>query len=142
MSMIRRAYEGRPMPAEQLELFRHSDRVFPTRTVRRGARVRELRRSPLSLADLRIVSPGQPYDLFDYLFPNRVASLMVVKSGQVCFEHHELGNGPATCWVSMSMAKSLSSALVGVAIQDGLIRSADDRIEKYVPELAGSGYDG
>jgi CubicO group peptidase (beta-lactamase class C family) len=68
--------------------------------------------------------------------------LIVLKSGRVCFEHHEFGNGPTTRWVSMSMAKSVSSALVGVAIQDGLIGSAEDPINRYLPELSASGYDG
>jgi len=139
---IRQAYEGRQLPGDQIHLFRNSDRAFPSRTVRKGARVQPLPRSPVSLDGLRIHSRDQQYDLFDYLSRNRVAGLMVLKAGRVCFEHHEFGNDAATRWISMSMAKSVSSALVGVAIQDGLIASIDDPINKYLPELAGSGYDG
>ncbi len=40
------------------------------------------------------------------------------------------------------MAKSFTSTLVGLALADGKIKSLDDPITDYVPELKGSGYDG
>ena len=148
---IRLAYEGRLFPADQIHMFRNSERVFASRVVRRGGEVQPLPRAPSSmpwsteqgpLLDLRIRSREQDYDIFDYISRNRVAGLLVLKSGRVCFEHYEFGNDASTRWMSMSMAKSISSALVGVAIQDGLIGSIEDPITKYLPELAGSGYDG
>ncbi|HXC44020.1 MAG TPA: serine hydrolase [Candidatus Dormibacteraeota bacterium] len=57
-------------------------------------------------------------------------------------ERYELGNNESTHWMSMSMVKSISSTLVGVAIHDGYIKSIDDPITKYLPTLAGSAYDG
>jgi len=45
-------------------------------------------------------------------------------------------------WMSMSVAKSFVSALVGAALADGAIRSVEDPVTAYVPELAGSAYDG
>jgi CubicO group peptidase (beta-lactamase class C family) len=148
---IRLAYEGRLFPADQIHMFRNSERVFASRVVRRGVEAQPLPRAPSSmpwsmeqgpLLDLRIRSREQDYDIFDYISRNRVAGLLVLKSGRVCFEHYEFGNDASTRWMSMSMAKSISSALVGVAIQDGLIGSIEEQITKYLPELAGSGYDG
>src|SRR5690606_31159036 len=49
---------------------------------------------------------------------------------------------PDSRWISMSMAKSISTTLVGAAIQDKLIKSVDDPLTRYLPELAGGGYDG
>jgi CubicO group peptidase (beta-lactamase class C family) len=40
------------------------------------------------------------------------------------------------------MAKSFTSAAVGIALGEGHIDSIDDPVTKYVPELKGSGYDG
>jgi len=40
------------------------------------------------------------------------------------------------------MAKSVTSLLVGIALEKGLIASLDDPAEKYVTALAGSGYGG
>lgn len=42
----------------------------------------------------------------------------------------------------MSMAKSISTTLVGAAIQDGLIGSVEEPLVRYLPELEGSAYDG
>jgi len=44
--------------------------------------------------------------------------------------------------ISWSIAKSFLSALVGIALADGAIASLDDPVLKYVPDLAGSAYDG
>ncbi len=82
------------------------------------------------------------YDFFDYVSRNRVAGLLVIRQGQVAIENYELGNGPATRWVSMSMAKSISTTLVGAAIQDGFISGVDAPLTDYLPELAVSAYAG
>jgi len=42
----------------------------------------------------------------------------------------------------MSIAKSVATTLVGAAVQDGYIRSIDDVVSTYVPELRGGGYEG
>jgi len=41
----------------------------------------------------------------------------------------------------MSVAKSITSTLIGAAIKDGFIGSINDSVTKYVPRLAGSAYD-
>jgi CubicO group peptidase (beta-lactamase class C family) len=80
--------------------------------------------------------------LFDYLAVNRVAGLLIVRNGKVVFEDYELGAGPATRWASFSMAKSMTSTLIGAALQDGFIASLDDPVTRYVPALRGGVYDG
>ena len=44
--------------------------------------------------------------------------------------------------MSMSVAKSITSTLIGAAVKQGLIGSINDPVTKYAPELAGSAYDG
>ena len=50
--------------------------------------------------------------------------------------------GKAPRAASFSVAKSVTSALVGIVLDRGQIRSLDDAISDYVPELIGSGYEG
>jgi CubicO group peptidase (beta-lactamase class C family) len=45
-------------------------------------------------------------------------------------------------WLSMSVAKSFISALVGIALDEGLIGGTEEPISKYVPVEPGSAYDG
>jgi CubicO group peptidase (beta-lactamase class C family) len=53
-----------------------------------------------------------------------------------------MGNDEHTRWISMSLVKTMTSSMIGAAIRDGFITSIDDPVTKYLPELAGSAYDG
>ncbi|MCE4226165.1 serine hydrolase [Methylobacterium sp. C25] len=139
---VRQVYDGRLTPDLQANTFRNIDRLFPTRTVDRGGRVVPLERAERQLEDVKFESGGKTIDLFDYLSLNRVAGLLVLKDGRVAYEDYELGNSSASRWMSMSVAKSISSTLVGAAIKDGYIKSIDDPVTTYLPELAGGAYDG
>ncbi|TNE64805.1 MAG: class C beta-lactamase-related serine hydrolase [Alphaproteobacteria bacterium] len=140
---VREAYAGRLFPSVQIETFRHIDRLFPTRTVSRGtAPVSDFSYRPLPLDDMTIETDQGDYDLFDYIARNRVTALLVARDGKIVREQYEYGNTPDTRWMSMSMAKSVSTTLVGAAIQDGSITGLDDQLSKYMPALSGTSYDG
>lgn len=87
---------------------------------------------------------GRPLALAadDYIAANNVAGLIVVQDGKVRLERYARGYSRAGRYTSFSVAKSLTSTLVGAAVQDGLIKSVDDPVTRYIPEIAGSGYDG
>src|SRR5581483_2557808 len=52
------------------------------------------------------------------------------------------GNTERTRWMSMSVAKSVTSTLIGAAVRQGKIGSINDQVVQYVPVLRGSAYDG
>ena len=139
---IRDAYAGQLFPEEQARIFRSTDRIFPSRLIARGDHVRALPPARRPLTKLPVVSNGTEYDLFDYVSRNRVAGLLVLHEGKVALEQYELGNRPETRWVSMSMAKSISTTLIAAAVRDGLIAGVDAPIVDYLPSLRGSSYDG
>lgn len=70
------------------------------------------------------------------------AALLVLQDGQIQFERYALTGGKEVPWVSMSVAKSFISTLVGIAIEEGHIQSIEDTMDKYIPDLSGSAYDG
>ncbi|MBV8707993.1 MAG: serine hydrolase [Acidobacteriaceae bacterium] len=137
---VQDVYNGTLTPDIQVNTFRHIDKLFPTRTVLHGGSVYPLPKSTRILRSIPFVSGGRRHDLFDYLSLNRVSGFLVVKDGTIVLEDYELGNNDQTRWVSWSMVKSISSTLVGAAIQDGYIISLDDKVTKYLPKLAGSAY--
>lgn len=139
---VQQVYDGRLTPDIQANTFRNIDRLFPTRTVNRGGAATPLETAAKPLTDVKFQSNGKTVDLFDYLSLNRVAGLVILKDGKIAYEDYELGNSEATRWMSMSVAKSISSTLVGAAIKDGYIKSIDDPVTHYLPELAGGAYDG
>jgi CubicO group peptidase (beta-lactamase class C family) len=122
--------------------FENSEILYPSKTVQRGGAVRPLVPMAHQLNGVHFALENRNYDLFDYLADNRVAGLLVLKNGQIALEDYELGAGPQTRWASFSMAKSVSSTLIGIALQQGLISSLDDPVIRYVPTLAGSAYEG
>ncbi len=130
------------LPDDEVATFEHSERLYPFSRVPRKGPVSQLLPAANQLKNVRFKSDGKDYDLFDYLADNRIAGLLILKDGKVAFEDYELGASPATRWASFSMAKSVSSTLVGAALQQGLISSLDVPITRYVPALKGSGYDG
>lgn len=110
----------------------------------------ELRPStqPVKLTDAQRPLPasysynGQSHT-FNEFFLRSTAQGMVVLDGQkIVHEWYAPGAGPKTLHQSWSMAKSFTSAAVGIALSEGKIRSIDDPITKYLPGLGGSGYDG
>jgi CubicO group peptidase (beta-lactamase class C family) len=139
---VRQIYDGALYPDIQVQTFRNIDRLFPTRTIKRGTQVFPLPRSGAPLKGMEFASAGKKYDIYDYMSLNRVSGLLVIKDGKIALERYELGNKETTRWMSMSMVKSISSTLVGVAIKDGYIKSLGDPIKKYLPSLAGSAYEG
>ncbi|MEL7190679.1 MAG: serine hydrolase domain-containing protein [Pseudomonadota bacterium] len=70
------------------------------------------------------------------------AGVMVLQDGKVRFEEYGLGLGKEDRWTSFSVAKSFTSTLLGAAIADGFIGGLEDPVTQYIPELAGSSYDG
>jgi CubicO group peptidase (beta-lactamase class C family) len=73
---------------------------------------------------------------------NRVSGLLVLKDGKIVLERYAMGRNPQERWTSFSVAKSVTSTLVGAAIQDGKIKGLDALVTDYIPELKGSAYEG
>jgi CubicO group peptidase (beta-lactamase class C family) len=71
----------------------------------------------------------------------QVSGLLVLKGGVIRLERYALGSSPATRWVSMSMVKSMTSTLLGAALKDGAIKSLDEPVTAYVPEMRGTAYE-
>jgi CubicO group peptidase (beta-lactamase class C family) len=139
---VEQVYDGALFPDVQVNTFRNIDRLYPTRVVKHGSTVYVLPAAAKPLSNFTFTSSGKQYDLYDYVSLNRVAGLVVIKDGKVAFETYQLGNTANTRWMSMSVVKSMTASLVGAAIKDGYIKSIDDPVTRYLPQLTGSAYDG
>ena len=140
---VEQIYDGHLTPDLAVSTFRNIDRLFPVRTIEAGDTPRPLPEAPQDLASrVSMEADGKTYDLYDFLALDNVAGMIVLKDGAVVYETYQRGNTAETRWMSMSLAKSITSTLVGVAIRDGAIGSVDDMVVDYVPSLAGSAYDG
>ncbi len=106
-----------------------------------GSRVIEASEEPLPLPQGGDLVPYIDMDIDAFMDSQGSAAVVVVQDGEVVLERYGLGFGPEGRWTSFSVAKSLTSTLVGAAIQDGAIQSLEDPVSRYIPDLAGSVYD-
>ncbi|RZF18454.1 serine hydrolase domain-containing protein [Serratia marcescens] len=94
------------------------------------------------LTDVSYRVNGKTYHLQDYLQRQNVSGMLVLKDGKIAWKYLGQGNTDATLWTLRSVGKSVVATLVGVAIKQGKIRSLDDLITQYEPDLKGTAWDG
>ncbi len=80
-------------------------------------------------------------DMDVFFEEQRLAGLLILHKGRVRYERYGLGHSADGRWTSFSVAKSVTSSLVGAAIKDGYIDSINDSVSIYVNGLQGSVYD-
>ncbi len=85
---------------------------------------------------------GHTKSVEDFFTETDTTALLVLKDGQMVIERYALTGGPDVHWISWSVSKSFVSALVGIAVHEGHIRSIEDPISDYIPVPKGSAYHG
>lgn len=85
--------------------------------------------------NLSYIFEGRRYTINDYLQHQRTTGLLIIKDGEILVERYQYDRTADHRLLSNSMAKSLVSLAVGLALADGRIHSLDDSVETYVPEL-------
>lgn len=70
-----------------------------------------------------------------YLESNKTVAFLIIKNDTIQYENYFKGYDKTSIVPSFSMAKSITSILIGCAIDDGLIDSVNEPILKYIPEL-------
>jgi len=121
--------------------FRSMDSLFTTRSVPRAGQVWRLERADHPL-DFTYQYQGQSYTPEQFLDRTYTNALLVMKDGRIVYENYRNNSDETTRFMGWSMTKSITSALVGIALSEGRIKSIDDPIESYLPELKGGGYEG
>ncbi|MEU8206957.1 serine hydrolase [Streptosporangium sp. NPDC049046] len=108
--------------------------------VRPSANPVRLRSDPRKLS-VTYTYEGDERTLDDFLARTKTNGFVVL-DGQKIVDERYVEADRNTRFQSWSMAKSFTSAAIGIALQEGHIRSIDDQVTRYLPELRGSGYDG
>ncbi len=83
---------------------------------------------------------GKPLDTQSFLRKTGTAGLVVVQDGKIIHEEYHYGHSYDSLFTSWSVAKSITSALIGIAIDEGFIASVTDPVATYVPELGTTAY--
>ena len=133
--------QGGPTPAQKniVGLFSHFDRVTAMRAVSRAEPLAPLKRAPEEIAAVYHYD-GRQKSIGDYLESRPVTGLLIARDDTILYEHYQYARTDRDRLLSNSMAKTITSMLVGIALAEGAIRSLDDMAALYVPELANTEY--
>ena len=126
-------------PQQKIEGFKTIAKIYGGDPVHHGNAVMPLPTDQRPLK-LRYDSAGVSWDAQRFMAHNHAAGLIVLHHGKIVLEQYRLGHTQKSQWVSFSVAKSVTSTLLGVAIHDGFIKSVDEPVTRYIPELAHTGY--
>lgn len=128
-------------PEEKQIGFRTLERIFPGHLAKRGQQVSSLPKAAKPLA-LSFTHGGEAWDVDRFMKANDIAGLLVLRDGRIVLERYALGFSENQRWASFSLAKSITSTLVGAAVAQEHIKSVDDPVTRYLPALSGTAYDG
>jgi CubicO group peptidase (beta-lactamase class C family) len=119
--------------------YSHFDQVATVRTVAHAATPWPFRRAA---AEPQIADSfrGGRYTIDDYLHRNPVTGLLIAKDDTILYEHYQYARSDGDRFLSQSMAKTITAMLVGIAVSEGAIKSIDDSVATYLPELADAEY--
>lgn len=118
--------------------------TFPTDTVRRGAdgtfRFVEGHLPLLDTLRLSTRTRFAPMTLAETIdtlasFKRASGGIVVVRNDTILFERYYGAIARESCSTIFSISKSITSLLVGIALDRGVIRSVDDPVTEYLPEL-------
>ena len=119
--------------------FSHLDSILPHHTLAKAATPLPLPKAA-SAPKIEYSFQNQTFALDDFLAHQRVTGFLLIKDGKILAERYQYDRNSANRFVSHSMAKSIVSIAVGMALAEKKIGSLDDTVSKYVPQLAGSPY--
>lgn len=80
-----------------------------------------------------------PFD--QYLEQNHTVAFLIIRNDSILYERYFDGYEQSSIVPSFSMAKSVTSILIGCALDEGLIQSIEEPITRYIPELQDKGFE-
>ena len=127
--------------AEQIDNFNRMHMMFPVTTMPAAEQPYSFPVVETVPLPTEFIYRGEQVETAEFLARTDTGAVLVIKDGAIQFEQYWRSGGQTQTWLSMSVAKSFISALIGIAIEQGHIRDINDPITDYAPELAGSAYD-
>lgn len=121
-------------PAQQAHAYRHVDKLFANRGIKAS------NPKPMPRANQPVPSDHE-IEVTQLVRDNNAAGVLVVKNNHIVVESYGLGLAEHDRWTTMSTVKSMTSLLVGAAIKQGAIKSAESKVVEFLPELKASAYE-
>lgn len=114
---------------------------FPKRDLAKASQPFQFPVAPKQRKPQKFTINSEKVDFDEYLEENKTVAFLVIKNDTIQYEKYYNNYEEESTIASFSMAKSVTSLLIGFAIQDGLIDSENDLVTKYIPEMTENGFD-
>lgn len=115
------------------------DTLFPARTIAAPRLPSPLNRAARE-PDIRYAWTGETRTLDAYLDTHPVTGFLIAKGDIILVERYQYGRTDKHRLASFSMAKTIVGLLIGLALEQGAIRSIDEPAQTYVAGLKGTEY--
>lgn len=122
--------------------FINMDEYFPSKVVKKSSQPYQFPKTKNIQLPKEFEYKGTTFNTAEFLDSSFTQGLLVIQNDKIIYENYWRGQKEDTRHISWSVAKSVISALFGIAISEGHIKSIDQTVEEYLPELKGSGYEG
>lgn len=127
-----------PLPVDVVK----PEQALPTAPVAAGRRASPLPRRTVDLDDVTYQWQGRTKAVHDFVVSSETDAVAFVHRGRIVDDLYANGWDAETRHQPWSVTKSFVSALVGIAVGQGRVRSVEDPIERYVPDLRGTAWEG
>ena len=114
-------------------------KIFPARQLAAGPEkfVYHSRSVPKVPKSITYNGVEKPFEQF--LEDSQTVAFLVIRNDTILYEKYLNGYEQSSVVASFSMAKSVTSMLIGCAIDEKLIKSVDEPVTNYIPELKDNG---
>lgn len=116
-------------------------KIFPSRTAKRDSVAFTFPEAEKQKVPKSVTLGDKQINFEDYLKSTKTVAFLVIKNDSLVCEKYYNGYKQESVVASFSMAKSITSILIGCALDDGFIRSVEEPVTTYIPELSGKGMD-
>ncbi|MEC9408410.1 MAG: serine hydrolase [Pseudomonadota bacterium] len=116
--------------------------ILPTQVVRANPAAAALPEAPVDLSQLTYEVNGRTRTLEQYMDSGQTNAIAFMHNGQFIYEDYQNGYNPKTRAHMWSVTKSVTTALVGIAVAEGRVDSIHDPIKRYLPEAADTVWEG
>lgn len=114
-------------------------KIFPYRTAKNDSVVYRFAETDNGKYPKKTTINNKEISFDKYLEDNKTVAFLIIKNDTIQYEKYFKGYDQQAVVASFSMAKSVTSMLIGAAIDDGLIKSTDEPMVTYIPELKENG---
>jgi len=116
--------------------------ILPTQVVRANAGAAPLPEARVDLSELTYEVNGRTRTVEQYMQGGNTNAIAFMHDGKFIYDAYQNGFSTNTRQHMWSCTKSVTTSLVGIAVAEGLVHSIYDPITKYIPEAAGTVWEG